>query len=313
MPIRTGGQRVLVTGATGFLGRRLCARLQAEGVEIHAVSRSRQGNGEDGIRWSRVGLEEGPAVERLVQDTKPEVIFHLSGLSNGAPSLDLVQATFQSQLASTVNVLTAATRSGCRRVILIGSLEEPTDAPAQGVPTSPYAAAKWGTGMYARMFHRLYQTPVVVARIYMAYGPGQAEEKIVPYTILSLLNGRPPRLSSGRRALDWIYVDDAVDGLVRTAAADEDIGGTTLEFGSGTPVTIREVVDEIVTIIEPKVRPEFGALPDRPADAVRTADSRGAATLLGWRARTSLSEGLRRTVEWYAERRTPSIARTADR
>ena len=311
--MRTAGQRVLVTGAAGFLGRRLCARLQADGVEIHAVSRSRHGDGEDGIRWLRVAMEDGPAVERLVQNTNPEVIFHLSGLSNAAPGLDLVQATFQSQLVSTVNVLTAAARSDCRRVILIGSLEEPIDGPAQGVPASPYAAAKSGVGVYARMFHRLYQTPVVVARLYMTYGPGQAEAKIVPYTILSLLDGRPPRLSSGRRQLDWIYVDDAVDGLVRTAGADRDVDGTTLEFGSGTPVTIREVVDEIVTIVEPRVRPEFGALADRPADAARAADTRKTTALLGWRAQTSLPEGLRRTVEWYADRRTSGALGTGDR
>jgi len=217
------GGRVLVSGASGFLGRRLCARLQRDGAEIHAVSRSRHGEGEDGLRWWRLAMDDAEAVDRLVQDTKPEQIFHLSGLSNGAPGLDLVQSTFQSQLASTVNVLTAAARSGCRRVILIGSLEEPTAAAEDGVPASPYGAAKWGAAMYARMFHRLYQTPVVIARVYMAYGPGQAEGKIVPYTIRSLLQGQAPQLSSGRRCLDWIYVDDAVEAMVkatRSAFAD---------------------------------------------------------------------------------------------
>ena len=259
------GGRVLVSGASGFLGRRLCAHLQRDGAEIHAVSRSRHGEGEDGLRWWRLAMDDAEAVDRLVQDTKPEQIFHLSGLSNGAPGLDLVQSTFQSQLASTVNVLTAAARSGCRRVILIGSLEEPTAGAEDGVPASPYGAAKWGAAMYARMFHRLYQTPVVIARVYMAYGPGQAEGKIVPYTIRSLLQGQAPQLSSGRRCLDWIYVDDAVEGLVQAAAA-EGVDGTTLEFGSGIAVSIKDVVDEIVA-------PEFvnhtrPTAPDREGLAV---------------------------------------------
>jgi len=306
------GGRVLVSGASGFLGRRLCARLQRDGAEIHAVSRSRHGEGEDGLRWWRLAMDDAEAVDRLVQDTKPEQIFHLSGLSNGAPGLDLVQSTFQSQLASTVNVLTAAARSGCRRVILIGSLEEPTAAAEDGVPASPYGAAKWGAAMYARMFHRLYQTPVVIARVYMAYGPGQAEGKIVPYTIRSLLQGQAPQLSSGRRCLDWIYVDDAVEGLVQAAAAD-GVDGTTLEFGSGIAVSIKDVVDEIVAIVEPRVRPVFGAVSDRPTEAVRVADTRKTAQVLGWHARTALAEGLRRTVEWYAEHRADGAGRPVGR
>lgn len=306
------GGRVLVSGASGFLGRRLCAHLQRDGAEIHAVSRSRHGEGEDGLRWWRLAMDDAEAVDRLVQDTKPEQIFHLSGLSNGAPGLDLVQSTFQSQLASTVNVLTAAARSGCRRVILIGSLEEPTAAAEDGVPASPYGAAKWGAAMYARMFHRLYQTPVVIARVYMAYGPGQAEGKIVPYTIRSLLQGQAPQLSSGRRCLDWIYVDDAVEGLVQAAAAD-GVDGTTLEFGSGIAVSIKDVVDEIVAIVEPRVRPVFGAVSDRPTEAVRVADTRKTAQVLGWHARTALAEGLRRTVEWYAEHRADGAGRPVGR
>lgn len=303
------GGRVVVSGASGFLGRRLCARLQRDGAEIHAVSRSRHGAGEDGLRWWRLGMENPEAVERLVQGTKPEQIFHLSGLSSGAPGLDLVQPTFQSQLASTVNVLTAAARFGCRRVVLIGSLEEPIGGAEDGIPASPYGAAKWGAAMYARMFHRLYQTPVVIARVYMAYGPGQAEEKIVPHTIRSLLQGQAPRLSSGRRRLDWIYVDDAVEGLVQAAVAD-GVDGSTLEFGSGIAVSIREVVDEIVAIVEPKVRPVFGAVSDRPGETVRVADTKRTAQVLGWRMRTSLSEGLRRTVEWYAEHPADGAARS---
>jgi nucleoside-diphosphate-sugar epimerase len=166
--------------------------------------------------------------------------------------------------------------------------------------------------MYARMFHRLYQTPVVIARVYMAYGPGQAEGKIVPYTIRSLLQGQAPQLSSGRRCLDWIYVDDAVEGLVQAAAAD-GVDGSTLEFGSGIAVSIKDVVDEIVAIVEPRVRPVFGAVSDRPTEAVRVADTRKTAQVLGWHARTALAEGLRRTVEWYAEHRAAGAGRPVGR
>jgi nucleoside-diphosphate-sugar epimerase len=242
-------------------------------------------------------MEDFAAVERLMATIRPEVVFHLSGLSNGAPNLDLLLPTFHSQLTSAVNVLTSATRLGCRRVILIGSLEEPGDAAGleHQVPTSPYGAAKWAAAVYARMCHRLYGTPVAIVRIYMMYGPGQRREKVIPYTIESLLAGEIPQLSSGTRALDWVYVDDAVEGLVLAACAD-GLDGETVDLGAGVAVPIRAVADQLVQLINPRLHAAFGALPDRPADQVHVADTAKTESLLGWRSRTSLREGLERTV-----------------
>jgi len=83
---------------------------------------------------------------------------------------------------STVNLLTVA-NIGCRRIVLLASLEEPghTDA----APASPYAAAKWTSGTYGRMFHKLYQTPVVLVRPFMTYGPRQDVRKIIPSVTIS--------------------------------------------------------------------------------------------------------------------------------
>ena len=127
--------------------------------------------------------------------------------------------TFHTLLASTVNLLTAVTDVGGGRVVLSASLEEPTNGAADRlVPESPYAAAKLAAGAYARMFVKLYDTPVVSLRPFMAYGPGQNPMKIIPYTILSLLRGDAPQLSSGERALDWVYVEDVIDAFLAAAS-----------------------------------------------------------------------------------------------
>src|SRR5690242_1688935 len=264
---RLAGRRVLVTGASGFLGRHLCRQLGRVGADLYAVSRSPRVRGAEGASWLQAQMEDLAAVQEVMTTVQPEVVFHLSGLSNGAPDIDLVLPTFRSHLVSAVNVLTVATRLGCRRVILIGSLEEPeVAAPREDlVPTSPYGAAKWGAGMYARMCHRLYGTPVAIVRIFMMYGPGQRPEKIVPYTVSTLLKGETPLLSSGKRALDWVYVDDAVEGLLLAACA-EGIDGQTIDVGSGEAVPIATVVDLLAQVINPGARAAFGALPDRPAD-----------------------------------------------
>jgi UDP-glucose 4-epimerase len=294
------GRRVLVGGASGFLGSHLCRRLLATGAEVHGVSRRHEaaGGGED-IRWWQCDLVDALAVQELLGRVKPDVIYHLGGMVTAEPALELVEPTFHSLVASTVNVLTAVVRTGCGRVVLSGSLEEPTGESVDTLtPSSPYGAAKLAAGVYARMFVKLYQAPVVIVRPYMTYGPGQRPTKVIPYTIMSLLRSEAPRLSKGQRFLDWVYVDDLIDGLVR-AAAHPGIVGRTLDLGSGTAVSIKDIVTRLVRLIDPSITPQYGIEPDRPDDRIRLADVETTEHAIGWRARTPLNEGLAQTVEWY--------------
>jgi nucleoside-diphosphate-sugar epimerase len=152
------------------------------------------------------------------------------------------------------------------------------------------------------MFRALYGSPVVVLRLFMVYGPGQRDgTKLVPYVGRCFLDGVPPRLSSGRRPVDWVYVDDVVDACIRAAEAPE-VADRTLDVGSGTQTTIRDVVERIARLTGTDVEPIFGALPDRPLEVAPVANVDETDAILGWRAKTGLDEGLRRTVEWLRER-----------
>jgi len=291
-------RRILLTGASGFLGSYVCSRLIAAGAVVYAVSRVSRESADGNLHWRQADVEDAETARSLVYEVKPDTILHLGGLVNGTPSRQLVIPTFRSLVTSTVNLLDAAADLRCERVVLVGSLEEPTDASTDVCPTSPYGAAKWCASAYGRMFHQVFGLPVVIARTYMTYGPGQPTWKVIPSTILSLLRGEVPRLSSGRRELDWVYVDDVVEGLL-LAASTPDIDGTTIDLGSGKLTPIREVVNQIVELVRPGVRPVFGALPDRPRGGERPANVLQTRELLGWTSRTSLEDGLRRTVEWY--------------
>jgi nucleoside-diphosphate-sugar epimerase len=201
-------------------------------------------------------------------------------------------------LGSTLNVLVAATTNGCQRIITTGSLTEPLPGDREPIPTSPYAAAKWSSTACARMFHALYQTPVVVVRPFMTYGPGQHESKVVPYVINSLLNGEAPSLASGGWSADWVFVDDVIDGFI-LAATRPGIDGHVIDLGSGELTSIGDVVKSIVERIDPPVEPQFGVLPDRPGEQRRVADTEFACETLGWSANTSLDDGLAATVRWH--------------
>ena len=295
-------ERALVTGASGFIGRHLCRRLVAKNFNVHGVSRHEQKDKNDGIFWHRADLTASSEIEKVMNSVRPDLIIHIAGEVTGNRRLEHVVPTLQSNLVSTVYLMTKAAELGCKRFILTGSLEEP-DPGAPAVPASPYAAAKWSASGYARMFWDLYRLPVSIARLFMVYGPAQRDtSKLVPYVILSLLRGEAPKLSSGKRPVDWIYVDDVVDGLVLMADAP-GIEGQTVELGSGNLVTIREVVEEITRLIDSSAKPLFGALPERPMEQVRVADVEGSYRKIAWKPKTPLISGLQQTIDWYSSQK----------
>jgi len=134
---------------------------------------------------------------------------------------------------------------------------------------------------------------------------------VIPYVARALLRGEVPRLSSGARPVDWVFLEDVVEAFV-AAARVPGIEGRSCEIGSGTLTTVREVVEELVRIIGPDTPPAFGSVPDRPLEQVRCARLAEARDLLGWSPRTALADGLRRTVEWHqAELRTEAQGATS--
>jgi UDP-glucose 4-epimerase len=297
---RLAGERVVITGASGFLGSHLCRRLIQCGATIDAISRSPRNSNSDSLRWWRGDVADGTTALNLLRQLKPDVIFHLSGLAKATPERELVLPTMHTLLVSSVNMLMAAAEIGCRRIFFAASLTEPISG-SEITPGSPYAAAKWASGAYARMFYKLYGLPVVMLRPFMTYGPAQADGKLIPHVILSLLQRRSPNISSGEQQIDWIYIDDVIDGFVAAAEA-QDIDGETIDLGSGALVSVRAVVNQLVDVMGSDVKPLFGALADRPCEPVRVADIGYARKKLGWTPQTPLQTGLAQTIEWYRQR-----------
>lgn len=295
------GKKILVTGASGFIGSHLCRRLRDSGATVHGISRTVQSSNEACSHWGQGDLADIEVVRDLLRTVEPDIVFHLASHVVGARNLALVLPTFNSNLVSTINLLTVATETNIDRIVLIGSLEEPEQSDTHVVPSSPYAASKWAGSGYARMFHALYQTPVTIARLFMVYGPAQQDlRKLIPYVTLSLLRKQPPKLTSGMRQIDWIYVGDVVDGLLAMVQAP-NIKGSTIDLGSGVLVPIRTVVQKLINITDSDVEPALGNVSDRPMEQVRAANIADTYAKIGWKPTTSLDKGLEYTVDWYRE------------
>ena len=293
-----------MTGASGLIGSHVL-RVVERDVDVVALSRFPRPD-EVGVRWLLCDLSQPGAVADVVTSERPEVIIHLAGEVRGDRSLEAVVPTLRANLVASVELLEAATRVGCRRIVMSGSLlEEPAAGGPQTVPPSPYGASRWAASAYGRMFHALFDAPVVILRPSFAYGPGQEPTKLIPYVITELLEGRNPQLSSGERLLDCVYAEDVARAYLDAASAP-GVEGRTIDIGLGVLTSVREIVQVIVESVGPTAgRPVFGALPQRALEQEVAVDLDEPARLLGWQPRTSVEEGVRATVTWYRHRLAP--------
>ena len=123
---------------------------------------------------------------------------------------------------------------------------------------------------------------------------------------MSLLEGKAPRLSNAALEADWIYIDDVIEGFLAVADTP-NLEGATIDLGSGSLRSVSWVVKQLQALIDPNVEPLFGALPDRPKEQVRVANTAQTALRLGWKPAISLQHGLQLTVDWYRQHmREPS-------
>jgi len=285
------GRRVLVTGATGFIGSHLCRKLESLGAKLLRTSRSL---GTD--------VADTELVDRVVGDFRPQTIFHLASRVNASRNAAELLPTFRDNLLSTVNVLTAAHQHGVQRVLCMGSLQEPDAKFDYGPANSPYAASKQAASAYVRMFASLYGLSVTIARPFMVYGPGQMDtSKVLPHVITRLLDGKTAELSSCRHSFDWVHVNDVVEALLAVHQAS-DVDGRTVDIGTGQLTSTAEVVSIAAALLESSELLRFGVLPDRAGEPLRYADAAETLRSTGWSACIPLADGLRDTVTWYRGR-----------
>jgi UDP-glucuronate 4-epimerase len=315
--------RILVTGAAGFIGSTLVERLLAEGREVVGLDSfdpfypeaHKRANLESALRSGRFRLEVGDirdaaALDRALAAARADAIVHLAALAGVRPSLERPAAYADVNVRGTAEVAAASVRHGVPRLLfassssVYGARAEGTGPFAETDPTdrpiSPYAATKRAAELLLHAFHAAHGLAVTCARIFTAYGPRQRPDLAIRKFAERMRRGDPiPVYGDGRSQRDFTYVDDLVDGLVR--ALDADLGFSILNFGAGRTVALSEVIEQLERALGTKARIEW--LPEQPGDVPRTwADVTAARRAVGYAPRTTLAEGLERFVAWIEAR-----------
>jgi dTDP-glucose 4,6-dehydratase len=237
-----------------------------------------------------------------------DAVFHLAALIGIPYSYEHPQEVIDTNVIGTTNVLLAAKElGGLERIVLTSTsevygsaLRVPMDEEHPLQAQSPYSATKIAADALGLSFHRSFGLPVVVVRPFNAYGPRQSARAVIPAIITQALCGGPLRLGTLDTTRDFTFVEDTARGFVALAAADAAIGEVA-NVGSGSEVSIREIVARVGAIVGRELQVEGDEQRMRPATSEVSrlhSDSSKALRLAGWRAEVPLDEGLRRTTAW---------------
>lgn len=300
-------KRLLVVGGTGFIGSHLCAEAQRRGYAVTSLSLASPALPVDGVRYLSGDISRNPAATEFEVGLDFEYVINAGGYIDhagfGAGGQQIIDAHF----GGVRNLAAACNRAVLKRFVQIGSSDEYGALPApqredmREAPISPYSFAKAAAAHMLQMLWRTERFPAVTARLFLVYGPGQGEKRFLPQLITGCLQNKCFPVSAGAQLRDFCYVGDVVSGILAMLDAP-GVCGEAINLASGTPTSIAEMIMRVRDIVGAG-EPLFGEIPYRTGESMALyADVVKAESLLGWKPRIALEEGLRATIDWYRSR-----------
>lgn len=312
--------KCLVTGAAGFIGSRLSARLAEGGHEVVGLDNMSEGSmenlaGAGKVEFHESDLRDEDAVGKAAEGC--EVIFHQGAVRSVPRSMEMPALTSDVNVRGTLNVLMAARKSSARVVFassssVYGDQEHyPLHEGLEPRPQSPYAASKLAGESYCQTWTRAFGVPTISLRYFNVYGPGQDPTSeyatVMPRFVLACLSGKAPTIyGDGTQSRDFTFIDDAVDANLLAARAPEDAGGRVYNIGGGRePTSVGELLAIIAELT--KTEPHAVHTDPRPGDVQLThADVSAARRALGYEPAVAIREGLQHSVRWFTQHYAPA-------
>ncbi len=292
--------RVLLTGASGFVGRHALAALAGAGHEVHAVARQ-PGTPVAGVTWHEADLLAG---SEIVAEIEPEILVHLAWYAE--------HGRFWSSLENprwveaSLELLRRFAAVGGRRAVIAGSCAEYEWSSERYSersalrPATLYGAAKHGLHVIASALAEQEGFELAWGRLFLLYGPDEAPERFVPSLIVALLQGRPAPMTDGAQIRDFLHSADA--GAAFAALADSAVTGA-VNVASGDATALRELARQIARRVGGEQLLRVGAVASREGEPPSlVADVRRLRDEVGWSPSIELDEGLDLVISWWRER-----------
>lgn len=298
-------KRILITGASGFIGRHLLHQLGTYGSHIATISRHNDNFPFD-VEQYIVDIKDTRAIQDCVQSYQPEYIFHLAAYKDRNENIQAFYSAIETNLMGTLNLFSAAKDvTSVQSIVTLGTAEEygnnvpPFNEILREVPVTPYSFSKVCVSHMAELFFHLYNLPVTIIRPTLAYGPGQGTDMFLPSLVTSLLENKPFAMSLGEQTRDFVYVTDLVEALL-LASKNTTVQGQIINIGSGVPIKLADLAEKIEKMIGKNGLVRYGERPYRRNEVMEyCVDPKRAENILGWKAKTSIEDGLKATIASY--------------
>ncbi len=294
--------KILVTGASGFLGRRLTKRLLAEQETVYLSG----GHELKNLYIHKIDLANLDELQKTIREFGPTVIYHLGALVDLSRDFEIARKCIEINIKGTLNLLEAC-RNYPPKLFVFLSTEE---VYGEGIvpyrenqlinPPSAYAVSKVAGEHLVAIYAQEVGFPALILRVGTMYGPQNSLSRFISQVTIKALRNENININSGTKKRDYIYVDDVVEAL--TVAKEKKFKDlvTIVNLGGGKSYRLLDLVKKIIRITKSKSKIMAGVLPDRSLEAdTWLLDNAKARSVLGWQPKTTLEEGLKKMVSYF--------------
>lgn len=315
-------QTFLITGAAGFIGSHLADKLLNEGNKVIVVDNFcdfynpeiKENNVKHNLsnpnyKLYRADIRDRNELAKVFNENKIDVVIHLAAMAGVRPSIDNPIYYQEVNCVGTQNILEEMKLHNIKKLVMASSSS--VYGNCKEVPfkenmivdfaISPYAATKKANEVMTHVYHKLFDFNVIMLRFFTVFGPRQRPDLAINKFTRLMLNNEPiPMFGDGTTSRDYTYIDDIVDGIIRSCNYVENNNDVyeILNLGNSSPVSLKEMINTIAEVLNKT--PNIQELPMQPGDVERTfADISKAKKLIGYNPKTSFQEGIENFVKWY--------------
>ncbi len=327
-------KNILVTGGAGFIGSHLCEKLLIEGniviiidnfndfydphIKRKNIEEIKNTMKKNGIEEDKLILFEGDFrntefLDEVFNSNEVDTVVHLAAMAGVRPSIENPQLYYDVNITGTLNILEQCRMKNIKKFVfassssVYGNNEKVPFAETDIVdnPISPYAATKKSGELMCHTYHHLYNMSIACLRFFTVYGPRQRPDLAIHKFTNLIKNNEPiPFFGDGSTSRDYTYIEDIIDGIVKSIEWTDDNENSfdVFNLGGDKTVSLKEMVETIETTLSTTAI--INKLPMQPGDVNRTcADISHSNKTIGYRPRTSFKEGIEKFVKWYLESR----------
>lgn len=318
--------KYFITGGAGFIGSTLSEKLLQDGIKIVSIDnfcnfydpKLKENNiaditENDNYKIYKGDIRDRKILERIFNENKFDCVIHLAAMAGVRPSIENPCLYQEVNCLGTQNILEEMKKHNIKKLIMASSSS--VYGNCKKVPfkenmivdfaISPYAATKKANEVMTYTYHKLYNMNVIMLRFFTVYGPKQRPDLAInKFTTLILNNEAIPMFGDGTTSRDYTYIDDIVDGIIKSINYVEKNENVyeIINLGNSNPISLKEMITTIGQVLN--IEPTIKQLPMQPGDVDRTyADITKARKLLGYEPQTSFEEGIRRFIEWYRNKK----------